>query len=496
MQMQLAKKKPSPEDNKSKRLPSDILGVCLLNYGNEFTDDAPLGSALINLGQSQSKLANFQEDYSENMKTEYMEKLDDGLALFKEYANLRKRLESRRLDYDAKIGRLQKSKKEKPELEQELQASKMKYEDAEYDVIQKMVSLQEFEDEHCDALQHLLDIQIEFFNQSLQVLSDVKSNWGQPAISNVNTRPSHTTIATAATSNPRLAALSRTSSHNNEEPISRVISRKASTDSNLIPPPVRRAMGSRSASFSEREEIVVPQIINRTTQQPPAPVLPRRQSQSTTTTTTQRKAVYEFGGDNIDELSFQVGDVITVIEEVDEGWWLGESIDGRRGIFPVNYTELVVVVAVTNQHGAGPPMPARPSLNSQNSSSVSIAEETRVESPFADAQKGYSYIRPNQPARTLSANTTCSPMSSPIPRQNTTTKRAPPPPPASRTPPVIMSSRSNTTSRTAPSTPQFHVSKNDNGYFESAPACHDCGCDEFTANVFKKGHCNNCFHKH
>lgn len=202
-----------------------------------------------------------------------MEKLDDGLALFKEYANLRKKLESRRLDYDAKIGRLQKSKKEKPELEQELQASKMKYEDAEYDVIQKMVSLQEFEDEHCDALQHLLDIQIEFFSQSLQVLSDVKSNWGQPVISNVNTRPSHTVTS----SNPRLAALSRTSSHNNEEPVtpsSRIISRKASTDSNLIPPPVRRAMGSRSASFSEREE--VPQIINRATQ-PSAPVLPRRQ---------------------------------------------------------------------------------------------------------------------------------------------------------------------------------------------------------------------------
>lgn len=46
MQMQLAKKKISPEDNKSKRLPSDILGVCLSNYGNEFTDDAPLGKVI------------------------------------------------------------------------------------------------------------------------------------------------------------------------------------------------------------------------------------------------------------------------------------------------------------------------------------------------------------------------------------------------------------------------------------------------------------------
>lgn len=98
-----------------------------------------------NFGHAQSKLGHYQEDYAERMKTDYLEKLEEGLTMFKEYSNLRKKLESRRLDYDAKLGRLQKSKKEKPELEQELQASKMKYEDSEYDVIQKMVSLQEFE---------------------------------------------------------------------------------------------------------------------------------------------------------------------------------------------------------------------------------------------------------------------------------------------------------------------------------------------------------------
>ena len=43
MHTQLLKRKISPEDNKSKRLPSDIVGVCMSNYGNEFTDDSPLG---------------------------------------------------------------------------------------------------------------------------------------------------------------------------------------------------------------------------------------------------------------------------------------------------------------------------------------------------------------------------------------------------------------------------------------------------------------------
>jgi hypothetical protein len=43
MHGQLLKRKISPEDNKSKRLPNDIIGVCMSNYGNEFTDDTPLG---------------------------------------------------------------------------------------------------------------------------------------------------------------------------------------------------------------------------------------------------------------------------------------------------------------------------------------------------------------------------------------------------------------------------------------------------------------------
>lgn len=74
-----------------------------------------------------------------------MATLEVGLHEYKEYQSLRKKLESRRLDYDAKMGRLQKAKKEKPEWEQEMQASKLKYEETEYDLIQKMVYLQDYE---------------------------------------------------------------------------------------------------------------------------------------------------------------------------------------------------------------------------------------------------------------------------------------------------------------------------------------------------------------
>lgn len=51
-----------------------------------------------------------------------------------------------------------------------------------------------------------------------------------------------------------------------------------------------------------------------------------------------RKAIYDFNGENEDEISFKAGDVITVINQIDKGWWVGE-IHNKQGIFPVNFTE-------------------------------------------------------------------------------------------------------------------------------------------------------------
>lgn len=40
------------------------------------------------------------------------------------------------------------------------------------------------------------------------------------------------------------------------------------------------------------------------------------------------------------EITFDPGDIITNIEMIDEGWWLGDGPDGSRGMFPSNYVEI------------------------------------------------------------------------------------------------------------------------------------------------------------
>lgn len=41
------------------------------------------------------------------------------------------------------------------------------------------------------------------------------------------------------------------------------------------------------------------------------------------------------------EITFDPGDVITHIEQVDAGWWQGLGPRGHFGLFPANYVELL-----------------------------------------------------------------------------------------------------------------------------------------------------------
>ncbi|KAM8808844.1 SH3 domain-containing protein 19 [Eudromia elegans] len=52
------------------------------------------------------------------------------------------------------------------------------------------------------------------------------------------------------------------------------------------------------------------------------------------------RALYDFQGENEDELSFKAGDTITELEAVDEDWMSGE-MQGKSGIFPKNFVQIL-----------------------------------------------------------------------------------------------------------------------------------------------------------
>lgn len=57
--------------------------------------------------------------------------------------------------------------------------------------------------------------------------------------------------------------------------------------------------------------------------------------------TLQVKAAYPFAARNADELNLDEGDVIKVLRQEDEHWWVGEMKDARQGYFPASYTVMI-----------------------------------------------------------------------------------------------------------------------------------------------------------
>ncbi len=50
------------------------------------------------------------------------------------------------------------------------------------------------------------------------------------------------------------------------------------------------------------------------------------------------RALFDFEGQQDDELSFREGDIIKLISEGEDGWWRAE-LNGKQGMLPFNYVE-------------------------------------------------------------------------------------------------------------------------------------------------------------
>lgn len=61
------------------------------------------------------------------------------------------------------------------------------------------------------------------------------------------------------------------------------------------------------------------------------------------------KVVYSYKQNNNDELNLGVGDVIEVLEEVEEGWWRGR-LHNHTGVFPSNFVVLLEATSPQSAH--------------------------------------------------------------------------------------------------------------------------------------------------
>ena len=123
------------------------------------------------------------------------------------------------------------------------------------------------------------------------------------------------------------------------------------------------------------------------------------------------KAVYEYTSEEPDDLSFPVGQVIAITEEIDADWYEGEYTDHtgvkRSGIFPNNFVE-----KYEPEIPSRPSRPTRPKQDTQTSAIPSVVtqhepetEQLREEEqdtppvPAASKPQPPPVIIPDEPAR-------------------------------------------------------------------------------------------------
>ena len=89
----------------------------------------------------------------------------------------RKKLEQRRLAYDASLAKMQKAKKEDFRVEEELRSQKAKYEETSEDVYRRMQDIKDSEMESVQDLSGFLEAELAYYDRCREVLLQLKRDW-------------------------------------------------------------------------------------------------------------------------------------------------------------------------------------------------------------------------------------------------------------------------------------------------------------------------------
>ncbi|CAG8598993.1 21819_t:CDS:2 [Rhizophagus irregularis] len=478
--IKIMSKKADSVEEKSKVLPLESLGSTMKIYGEEIGTDTPYGMGLVRFGNANEKIAKAQMEYVSRVRDDFLFGLSSSIEEFKQYQQLKRKLESRRLDYDAKLNKVQKSKKEKPELEEEMRAAKEKYEVTMEDINNKMFALNDSEDQHVQDLTTFLDAQLEYFKAAYEILESVKKDWVESSdkpssrrkrtpirSSTIDSTNSNSDGANSDNGSADNGSINSHSSHNRPKPSKRTSKLVKSDSSNNLNIPTGLSRNKSVSSGSSTRSVDLKKPGN-------------------TTQKKQVRAIFSYDGEDRDELAIEEGDIITVIEEA-EGWWIGEIIDEdgtkRSGMFPANYTEPIPV------ESSPPKIPARRPTNLSRQSSPPIRQ--RHSQTSASQRPGSPTAgTPPIPSR-----------SSKPPPARPTSSTSIPPRKAARSSTYEYSSIANSIPKTT--TPPSITSRNSyiQDYVKETTTqdfgpCKECDCNDYSPNVFKKGSCKNCFHIH
>ncbi|KAF3482431.1 uncharacterized protein GIQ15_05190 [Arthroderma uncinatum] len=208
--------KRSEGEDKEKLFPIGNLGGVMVAHGEDFASNSEFGQCLTTFGRTNERISRIQEQYVMAATSSWLESLERSLNQLKEYQAARKKLENRRLAYDTSQAKMQKARREDFRVEEELRSQKLKYEEANDEVLRRMQDIKEAEPENTADMSAFLDAQLSYHEKCREVLLQLKDDWPAGPTQQFNSYGRRATLTRSNTSfNERVAEedIHRTTSH-------------------------------------------------------------------------------------------------------------------------------------------------------------------------------------------------------------------------------------------------------------------------------------------
>ncbi|KAL7804743.1 BAR domain-containing protein [Trichoderma aethiopicum] len=167
-------------EDRSRSLPLAHLGRTMSAHAAELPD-TEYSRRLAAMGNANEQLAELQTTYLDCANATWQQHIEQNLGMMKEYQAARKKLENRRLAYDATMGKIQKAKKDDIRLEEEMRVNKTKFDDSTEDVFQRMQDIREAEQDTTAALTSFLDAELEYHERAANELRRIRKSWAAGA---------------------------------------------------------------------------------------------------------------------------------------------------------------------------------------------------------------------------------------------------------------------------------------------------------------------------
>ncbi|XP_065215032.1 endophilin-A isoform X2 [Planococcus citri] len=335
--------------------PEGLLGDCLLHYGKKLGDDSLFGQALLEFGESLKQMADVKYALDDNAKQNFLEPLHHlQMKDLKEVMHHRKKLQGRRLDFDCKRRRQAK--------DEEVRQAEEKFAESLHLAQLGMFNLLENDVEQVSQLTTFAEGLLEYHQQCAEIMKLAVENLQEKRDEAAN-RPKRDFIpktladlhVEGITSDDvngasifHIPLPSGPQNHNNV-PTNQNSYNSWPQGTSYGPSPVHSDkphqldLNSANQARSSNVSPVASPMRNSPARTP----IHQTQQQQQQQPASQNKqhpcctALYDFDPENPTELGFKEGDVITLMNRVDDNWFEG-YLNGRTGYFPVSYVQITV----------------------------------------------------------------------------------------------------------------------------------------------------------